>query len=516
MRARAATLTILIVLGFAAVPAVRAHAAGVSIALAPTFGPPTTKDVVNGSGFPALDSITITFDATTVATRTTNAAGKFSVSFVVPATALPGPHAVTAFDPTGLGGSASFIVATDWLSAHFDQADSGFNPYENLLTPSNAGQLTLTAGPQWAAFLHSEPFYFFNHGSTGHVLVTGSSDGTVRAFDSVGRQLWSFPTHGPVLGSPLGIRRNKPPSVCAIVAGSQDGTVYGLDPSTGAQIWSFATGSSISSSPIDPTAVEDVFVSTDGGSVYDLNGCTGSLIWADVALGPGPSGTPAMLSKVTMADGSTHSIIVVCLGDGAYALDASTGVQLWTDPGPVQTPAAYGSGRNARVVLGEGSSVVELNAGTGHQVWSRATGGAVSGLGLYEVSSATATGGLKITLRSVIAGDQAGDVYSLNPKTGAITWGDLGGGSINPSDGPISSPAIADGVVYLTEAPSASPLGQMDGMLLALNAGSGAQLFAADTGDLNPQPFPPAPPTVADGHVFVGDFTGGLRIFGLP
>ena len=514
MRARATTLTILIVLGFAAVPAVRAHAAGVKLTLMPTSGPPTTKDVVKGSGFPASNSITVTFDATTVATTAANAAGKFSVSFVVPATALPGPHAVTAFDPAGLGGSANFIVATDWLSAHFDPADSGFNPYENVLSPSNVGGLSQLAEPQWGAFLHSEVIVAFLEGDPDTPLVIGgSSDGTVRAFDSVGRQLWSFPTHGPVLGSPLGIRRSKPPSICAVVAGSQDGNVYGLDPSTGTQIWSFATGSSISASPINPTAVEDVFVSTDGGSVYDLNGCTGSLIWSDVALGSGPSGAPAMLSKVTLADGSTHSIIVVCLGDGAHALDASTGVQVWAGPGPIQTPAAYGSGRNARVVLAEGSSVVELNAGTGRQVWSRAIGGAVSGLGLYEVSSAT--GGLKISLRSLIVGDQAGDVYSLNPKTGAINWSDLGGGPVNPGSGPISSPSIADGVVYLTEGPGGSPLAQTDGRFMALDAGSGAQLFAADTGDLNPQPLPPAPPTVADGQVFVGDFTGGLRIFGL-
>jgi outer membrane protein assembly factor BamB len=517
MRVRTATLTILIVLGFAAGPAVRAHAAGVKLTLVPTVGPPTTKDVVNGSGFPASDSITVTFDATAVATKTTNAAGKFSVSFVVPATAVPGPHTVTAFDPAGLGGSASFFVHTDWNSARFDPGASGFNPYENVLAPSNVSGLSQKAAPQWGAFLHSEAIVLYVAGDPDNPLVIGgSSDGSVRAFDSVGRQLWSFNTDGAVLGSPLGVRRTKPPSICAVVAGSRDGSVYGLDPRTGTQLWRFATGSAISTSPIDPTAVEDVFVSTDGGSAYDINGCTGSVIWSDVAMGPGPASTPAMLSKVTLAGGSTHTIIVVCLGDGAYALDAATGLRLWRDPGPTQTPAAYGSGRKARIVLGEGSSVVELNASTGHQVWSRATGGMVSGLGLSETSSETATGGLKISLRSVIAGDQAGDLYSLNPMTGALDWSDLGGGSINPGGGSISSPAIADGIVYFTEGPGAIPGAQTDGMLVALNAGSGALLFAADTGDLNPQPFPPAPPTIADGKVFVGDSTGGLRIYGLP
>jgi outer membrane protein assembly factor BamB len=46
--------------------------------------------------------------------------------------------------------------------------------------------------------------------------------------------------------------------------------------------------------------------------------------------------------------------------------------------------------------------------------------------------------------------------------------------------------------------------------------GSGGRLlFSADTADLSPQPYPPAPPSIADGRVYVGDFSGGMRVFAL-
>jgi outer membrane protein assembly factor BamB len=509
VRVRAAVMTVSIFLGLAVAPAIRAHAAGVTVSLSPTFGPPTTKDKVQGSGFPAADSITISFDGATVAGATTNAKGKFSATFVVPATATPGAHTVTAFDPAGLGGSAAFLVQTNWNSSRFDPTASGFNPYENVLSTANVANLSQLANPQWGAFVHSAPVY------AGGNLYAGSSDGTVRAFDGVGRQLWSFTSGGAVLGSPVAVARTggaQPPGPsndCAIVAGSQDGNVYGLNPATGAMLWSFAAGAPISTSPEDPTAVETIYVVADNGSVFALNGCTGAPSWSDVAQPPGPANTPAVLSGVKLSDGTTRTIIVVCFGGGTVeALDAGTGTSLWSvkDPGPISAPAGYGSGKSARVVFGAGASVVELNASTGKRVWSFATGGTVSsGVGLDEIvtaASTTAGPDLKLSLHAIIASDDAGDLYALNPKTGAKLWG------VQPP-GPAGFPTIANGVVYAEHDPG--PIN--DGALLAFDASNGTLLFSADLGAQPPGP--QGSPAVADGRVFTGDFTGGLRIFGV-
>jgi outer membrane protein assembly factor BamB len=145
---------------------------------------------------------------------------------------------------------------------------------------------------------------------------------------------------------------------------------------------------------------------------------------------------------------------------------------------------------------------VELNAGTGQQVWSTQLPAPVAGLGLYELPvPGTPT---KFQVQSIIVADTAGDLDSLNPKTGAINWGDK-----NTRSG--GEPAIANGVIYDTIGPTAGTAGQ----LIALD-GTGRLLYSADTADLSPQPYPPAPPTISDGRVYVGDFSGGMRIFALP
>jgi outer membrane protein assembly factor BamB len=201
------------------------------------------------------------------------------------------------------------------------------------------------------------------------------------------------------------------------------------------------------------------------------------------------------------------------MGDGSVrALDAGTGAQLWRKGGfdVLGSGLAAFGGDGGRVVFADGSAVVELKAGTGKRTWSTPTGGTVGGIGLYSVPAVQhAKAGemspdMKLSLRSIIVVDQAGDVYSLDPKTGVVDWGEQKPGPIN------SPPAIANGVVYFTEGPP-PPGGPPS--LVAVNAETGAGLEQAD--DLNPQPFPPGPPSIGDGHVFVGNFGGGIGEFEL-
>ena len=66
----------------------------------------------------------------------------------VPASALPGDHIVTATgESSGLQAQAFFTVRTDWTKFHFDLANTGLNPYENVLSPASVGGLTLA----WSA-----------------------------------------------------------------------------------------------------------------------------------------------------------------------------------------------------------------------------------------------------------------------------------------------------------------------------------------------------------------------------
>jgi outer membrane protein assembly factor BamB len=257
----------------------------------------------------------------------------------------------------------------------------------------------------------------------------------------------------------------------------------------------------------------DVVAVSDGGAIAVVNGCTGKPVWAgtlNLGSAPPEAETPAVLQRVTLPGGKVGTIIVISTGAGTFGVNASGGALVWSANDPCTNPpcsvVGYGAGTLARVVVGNGDpTAVELNAGTGQRIWSTALPAAVSGLGLDEVPVPGSPG--KFSVQSVIVGDTAGDLDSLNPHTGTINWGDK-------MPGPVGEPAVANGVIYDTVGPTSGPAGT-NGQLIALN-GDGRQLFSADTGDLSPQPYPPAPPTVADGRVFVGDFTGGLRVFGLP
>jgi outer membrane protein assembly factor BamB len=513
MRIRILALTIPLFIGMSVAPALQAHAAGVKFTLSPTYGPPTTKDKAKGSGFPASVKVSLTFNGTTVATATTGAKGTFSVSFVVPAIAPPGPQTVSAFDSAGLGGSATFLVQTDWNSARFDPAGSGFNPYENVLSPANVGNLSQLADPQWGAELGSAPAF------SGGVIFTGSSDNTVRAFSNGGKQLWSFTTGGPVLGSPLAVVRKQGelPEDCAVVAGSEDGNVYGLDPTTGKRLWKFDAGSPISTSPTSLPAVQDgLVVTTTNGSVFALNGCTGAGAWSDKQLGDGAATSPTVLAGVKIG-GSTHTIVVMCVDatptateDTAEAVDGVTGKTLWTwvypapKAGSYDSSALYGSGSAARVVLSYGSSVVELNATNGNWIWTYVTPTPVSGavgLDFNGTVLGPSEPNAKASLYAIFVGTQSLGCM-INPANGKLLW-------TAKSPGPVTSPAIANGDIFTESLPTATA----GGTLLVLEASNGDTLFSAALGGQTPPTGQAPSPSVADGHVFAGDFTGGLRIF---
>ncbi len=501
-------------------PALARPAAPV-LTLTPNVGPPTFPVKAKGTGYPPGHQIVVSFDSTQVATAVSGSTGKFTAKFKVPSSAVPGNHIVGAYDPNQVGASAVFLVRVDWANPRYNAQNWGFDPYENVLNPANVAQLGQISAPQWGAFLHSGPIY------AGGMLVAGSDDGTVRAFDPTsGAQRWSFDAGGPVLGSPVAVQRNPGPGNCAIVAGSQDGNLYGVDPVRGTQLWTASLGAPMSSSPValvpvvqkggadEPASIVyqyDIAVVPDDGSVHVFDGCTGAPLWSE-SVEPGVGGLLAFQDSIVLLDGSKHDLIIVGFADGSVvALDASTGDDIWTmkEPAPILSPATYGSGLNGRIVLAAGPSIVELNASTGAEMWRRTTAGPASGVGLSFVPSmggpgAPAAPALRLSLRAVIATDQMGDVYALNPKNGSPMWTH----AIPPD--PCSPPSIANGVVYVERAPG--PGG--DGQVIGLNASTGDPLFQINLGDLNPQPLPPFP-AIADGRIYVGDFTGGVRVFGL-
>jgi outer membrane protein assembly factor BamB len=210
-----------------------------------------------------------------------------------------------------------------------------------------------------------------------------------------------------------------------------------------------------------------------------------------------------------------------------FAVDASTGSQLWTGQG-----GAYDSSPavgNGAAYIGEDLDYSQFypdyffayNTSIGDSwFWSRLLGASYSSPALasgivyvvasvYETTQATnilyaldaSTGvtlwqfsapyyeGLYVSSSPAVANGvvYAGlndDIYALNANNGAELWQFTTGGPVN------SSPAVANGVVYI---------GSNDDNVYALNAASGAELWHFTTGN---QVY--SSPAVANGVVYVG------------
>lgn len=86
-----------------------------TITLNPTSGPVNTTVTVSGTGFKAMEQVTIAFAGNAaIATTNTNSAGAFTASFVVPTGTAAGPQTVRA---TGAGTSPDTATATFTVTA---------------------------------------------------------------------------------------------------------------------------------------------------------------------------------------------------------------------------------------------------------------------------------------------------------------------------------------------------------------------------------------------------------------
>lgn len=143
---------------------------------------------------------------------------------------------------------------------------------------------------------------------------------------------------------------------------SDDRNLYALSAQTGSKLWTFETGSTMSSTP--SVAYGTVYFGSDDSNVYALNAATGSLLWSYHT-----SGAVAYSSAVA------NGIVYVSSTDGnLYALNAYSGKFLWS----YATGGSFRSNPTvANGVLYVGSQypdgVYALSATSGTLLWSYAT-----------------------------------------------------------------------------------------------------------------------------------------------
>ena len=172
-------------------------------------------------------------------------------------------------------------------------------------------------------------------------------------------------------------------------------------------------------------------------------------------------------------------------GGSVYALNASTGEQIWkfsADDRIWATPTIA----NGIIYIGSVSvngTVYALNATTGAQIWKFSTGESMW-------SSAAVVGNI------VYFGSNDNNVYAVDAHTGRKIWNYTTGGDIR------DSPAVVDGVVYISS---------QDGYLYAINATTGEKVWSTYTVDTDT--YTNASPAYVNGTVYIGSGDSNLYAF---
>jgi outer membrane protein assembly factor BamB len=212
------------------------------------------------------------------------------------------------------------------------------------------------------------------------VVVVGTRDGWLHAYDPAGRRLWEFQARG---------RFDAPPRIDGgrVYAGSSDGRLYALDLGDGRLEWSYEANEEVGTTPavaggrVLVMTLQDTLVAVDAksgawlwhhrrepGGGFTIRGAAPVRVSEGRALGAYSDGTVAALDLATGAvrwerkiapTGDLMDVDSLCLEGGrlyaaaysgaVYGVDAATGQELWE----LRTPGA------SRLALSSGTLVVQ-------------------------------------------------------------------------------------------------------------------------------------------------------------
>jgi outer membrane protein assembly factor BamB len=427
------------------------------VTLSPVSGHPGQAVTVKGTGFGDGEAIDIYVDTGDTLLLVSTSTGSFSRSVTIPASDGPGLHYVTAIGRrSGDAAQSAFTVTTPWDQFGYGVGHSNSNPYENSLTPSVVPSL----GVLWSVANRANGA---TPAITGGRAYVSTAQGIQALSTSTGAVVWSAATSDYFYGSPALVGGT-------IYIGSGSGTVYALNASTGATIWTRPLASqSFYASPV--VVGNLVYIATYAGKVYALNASTGATRWT-YAISAHVDGSPTVVNGVLYIGSVNNSVYALNAKTGALLWSYATGGQVETTPAVVNNVVYVGSG--------DGKLYAIKAAGTsGSLLWSYTTGAAV------YASPAVANG-------VVYIGSSDGNMYALNARTGALDWSLATGATVRTA-------AVAAGVVYFTAA---------NDLVYAANASTGEVLGSAVTGESY---F--GGPAISDGVAYVTSNTGYTYAF---
>ena len=437
-----------------------AHA-DTSLLLSAGTGHPGVRLSIAGAGFAPSEAIDLYVDTVDTSLLVTSSTGAFGSTVVIPASAGPGQHVVTAIGRrVGDAAQKTYSVTTPWTELGFGSACTAFNPYENTLTSATAAQLGLLWSSQGPA-----------GGGTpaigGGRVIVGLSGGVEAIAASTGAVLWKKLTSGTFYSSAAVVGNS------VYIAEQFTGTLYALNAATGATLWSKVLGTYLRASPVVVAGV--IYIGTSNGNFYAVQASTGAILWTYAASGDQFFNNSAAIVGNTVYVGSGSGKI--------YALNASTGAVLWTY---VTGGAITGAPSVVNNVLYSGSldqkvyAIKAAGPDAGLLLWSVPTGS-------YALRDAAVASGVVY-----IGADNS--MYAFDARTGAQRWRFQASGNVGSS-------AVAGGVVYFSSD---------DDGLYALSASSGNVLASgvAGFGFLGG-------PAVSDGVLYVSGLNSDIYAFAI-
>jgi eukaryotic-like serine/threonine-protein kinase len=442
-------------------------------------GTPGSSMTVSGAGFGAHQAVDLYFDRSDKALVSTNGRGAFfGRALRVPGSAAPGTHYVTAVQRhTARSAQAKFLVNTNWVQDGFSASHYGFNPYENVLSPSNVGGLQLEWTGHLARFQKTDiaPSPAVVNGVV-YMSSTRSQDRPSRVYAfsaATGKKLWSFRGGSSNIGGAPAVVNG---TVYTNV-GSDPGTdsVYALSADTGKVKWSFAAGGDVEWSP---TVVNGtVYFGSDSGYVFALTASGATYRW-NRNIGSAVTSAPTVVGGVVYVGSSSGTVYALSAAIGGRILwSHSTGAAISYSDVVVASGTVY--------VANSAGEVYALGVAHGHELWSFDAGAGIAS------PIAVANGVIYINTSG-----PDGAVEAVSAATGQLLWTFASGGSSS------AAPTVANGVVYV---------GSSDDDVYALDAATGAELWSFRTGL-----YVESSPAVVNGRVYVGSDDGRIYAFGLP
>jgi outer membrane protein assembly factor BamB len=405
-------------------------------------------------------------------------------------------------------GTASRLAAgssaDDWPELHRDPQLGGYAANGTIST-ANAGRL----GVHWATDLYSavtdSPVVAYDPSLGKRLAYVGTDAGTFYAIDvTTGAIAWAVNLRDSVRASPL-------VSDGAVWVGTvYHPTIYKLNASTGAVECSQKAPAQLWSSPVaatPPGGTASVYFAAT--RVFSVSAATCAVQWT---FSGGKTGTWDPLAYGVDAAGEP----LVLFGsndpaDTAYAANAVTGAEVWSyktanggdfDIGSgltISAPGVNGFADGVAYVPGKDGFVYALDLATGAVLWT-ASLGSRGGVPNESLSTAALDG------TNLVVGDAVG-VDDLNAITGARVWSyQTPATSTIVPRGPsevISSPAISGPAGREVVA-----FGDLGGAVRVLSLATGAQVYRYRTGS-----WVSGGPAVSGGDVLAGSSDGFLYDF---